>query len=89
MANIKSAKKRNRQNVGRTARNRITRTNLRNAVKKVLSSVKSGEGAQESLREAHSVLAKAASKGVLHKNTASRKASRLARRVNHAASATS
>ncbi|MBT3349923.1 MAG: 30S ribosomal protein S20 [Nitrospinaceae bacterium] len=89
MANIKSAKKRNRQNVGRTARNRITRSNLRNAVKKLHSSVQSGEGTQESLREVHSVLSKAATKGVLHKKTASRRTSRLAKQVNRAAAATS
>ncbi|MDP7505357.1 MAG: 30S ribosomal protein S20 [Nitrospinota bacterium] len=89
MATIKSAKKRDRQSVGRKARNKIVRTQLRNAVKKVLESVESGESAEASLREAHSNLAKAASKGVIHSNTASRKASRLARRVNRAAASAS
>ncbi len=87
MANIKSAKKRNRQNIVRRARNKIVRTHLRNAVKGLLEAVESNEATEENLRKAHSILAKAASKGIIHKNTASRKASRLARRLHQAASA--
>ncbi|MEE9256776.1 MAG: 30S ribosomal protein S20 [bacterium] len=86
MANIKSAKKRNRQNIVRRARNKIVRTHLRNAVKGFLEAVESNEATEENLRKAHSILAKAASKGIIHKNTASRKASRLARRLHQAAS---
>ncbi len=86
MANIKSAKKRNRQNIVRRARNKIVRTRLRNAVKGLLEAAESREGTEETLRKAHSILAKAAAKGIIHKNTASRKASRLARRLHQAAS---
>ena len=87
MANIKSAKKRNRQNIVRRARNKIVRTHLRNAVKGLLEAVESNKATEENLRKAHSILAKAASRGIIHKNTASRKASRLARRLHQAASA--
>lgn len=87
MANIKSAKKRNRQNIVRRARNKIVRTHLRNAVKSLLVAVESNEATEENLRKAHSILAKAATKGIIHKKTASRKASRLARRFHQAASA--
>ncbi|MFP6870010.1 MAG: 30S ribosomal protein S20 [Nitrospinota bacterium] len=89
VGNIKSAKKRNRQNIVRNARNKIVRTHLRNAVKSVIAAEKSGEGGEESLRKAHSILAKAATKGVIHRNTASRKASRLARRLHKASSSSS
>jgi small subunit ribosomal protein S20 len=87
VANIKSAKKRNRQNIIRRARNRVVRTRMRNAVKEALSAIESGSNQEESLKKAHSVFDRAASKGIIHRNTASRKAARLARRMNQAASA--
>ncbi|MEE9256932.1 MAG: 30S ribosomal protein S20, partial [bacterium] len=61
MANIKSAKKRNRQNIVRRARNKIIRTRLRNAVKGLLEAAESNQATEETLRKAHSILAKAAS----------------------------
>ncbi len=84
MANIKSAKKRNRQNITRRARNRILRTRLRGAVKELTIAIDGGENSEESLKKAQSLLSRAASKGIIHRNTASRKAARLARRVSQA-----
>ena len=81
MANIKSAKKRNRQNIIRRARNRILRTRLRGAVKELTVAIDAGENSEESLKKAQSLLSRAASKGIIHRNTASRKSARLARRV--------
>ena len=81
MPHIRSAKKRNRQNVVRRARNRAIRSQFRNTIKKVLESE---ENAQALLGKAQSQLDRAASKGVIHKRTASRRAARLARRARAA-----
>jgi len=89
VAIIKSAKKRNRQNIIRRARTKVLRTQIRNAVKGVIAAEENGEGGQDALRKAHSLLAKAASKGTIHRNTASRKASRLARRLQKSVSPSS
>ena len=83
MPHIRSAKKRNRQNVVRRARNRAIRSRFRSTIKQVLES---DESARELLSKAQSQLDRAAAKGIIHKKTASRRAGRLARRV-HAASA--
>ena len=84
MANHKSAVKRARQSDNRNARNRAVKTRVKNVTKNVRQIV--AEGAQENavtkLTEAQSVIAKAAKKGIIHKRTASRKISRLARLVN-------
>lgn len=82
MANTKSAMKRMRQNERRRLRNRAVRSQMRTAVK-VARSV---EGPQQraSIEEAIRSLDKAASKGVIHRNTAARKKSALARRLNAA-----
>ena len=87
MANIKSAKKRNRQNIVRRSRNRILRTRLRNAVKELMESIDSKGNAEESLKKAQSLLSRAASKGIIHRNTASRKVVRIAHRVSQAGTA--
>ena len=68
MANIKSAKKRILTSTKRAARNKSVRSEVKTAVKKVRVAVDAGD--------------KAETKGVLHKNTASRKVSRLAQAVN-------
>lgn len=83
MPHIRSAKKRNRQNVVRRARNRAIRSRFRSTIRQVLEN---DESAQELLSKAQSQLDRAAAKGIIHKKTASRRAGRLARRV-HAASA--
>lgn len=83
MANIKSAIKRNKQNEKRRLRNRIFRGRARTAVKNArteLSGSDAGDARQATL-EAVSLLDKAAEKGVLHKNNAARRKSRLMRRL--------
>lgn len=83
MANIKSQIKRMRQNEKRRLRNRIFRGRARTMVKKVRQAIESGdvESARQALREAVSALDKAAEKGILHKNNAARRKSRLMRRL--------
>ncbi|MBU1565644.1 MAG: 30S ribosomal protein S20 [Proteobacteria bacterium] len=84
MANHKSAEKRSRQAHAQRLRNRINRTKIKTIVSKLDEAVASGsaDAAQEALRAAISVVAKTASKGTIHKKTASRKISRLTKRVN-------
>ena len=80
----KSTIKRARQALKRTQRNRVVLSAVKGVVKKVLAAVeeKNREEATALLREAAAALSKAASKGVLKRNTASRRISRLAVRVN-------
>lgn len=84
MANHKSAEKRNRQNKIRNARNTHIRSTMRTYVKKVRTAVAEGdhENALVLLEKAVPCIDKAAAKGVIHKATASRKISRLAKLVN-------
>jgi small subunit ribosomal protein S20 len=84
MATHKSAEKRNRQNQKRNERNRQNRATLRTAVKKALIAAKAGDKAtaQSATTEAVRLLDKAVNKGLLHKNNASRRVSRLTKRVN-------
>ncbi len=84
MANHKSAEKRNRQAQIRRMRNRINRSKMKTAVKSLNSAIESGsvEEAKSALTVAVPVIAKTASKGTIHKKNASRKISRLTRRVN-------
>ena len=80
MANIKSQIKRNRQALDRRARNKATRSSLKTQVKKLLSA--EGDDAQARYREVSKALDQAAAKGVIHRNAAARKKSRLAKRLN-------
>ena len=84
MANHKSALKRARQNEVKRVRNKSYKTSVKKAVKEVRTALtaNSSDQAQKSFREAVSVIQKTASKGVIHKNQASRKISRLARQLN-------
>lgn len=84
MANHKSAVKRNKQNVVRNARNTHIRSTMRSFVKQVREAVAKGdnEAAKSALDRAIPYIDKAASKGVIHKATASRKISRLSKLVN-------
>ncbi len=85
MANIKSAEKRNRQNQKRTDRNRVYRSGARTAIKKARLAIDHGDAnAAELVQNAVSVLDKAASKGVIHQNNASRRQSRLIKAYNRA-----
>lgn len=84
MANHKSAEKRNRQAQVRRLRNRINKTKMKNAIRKVNEAVEAGsaEEAKIALQAAIPVIAKTASKGTIHRRNGSRKISRLAKRVN-------
>ncbi|MFO7964662.1 MAG: 30S ribosomal protein S20 [Desulfobacterales bacterium] len=84
MANHKSALKRSRQNEIRRMRNKAVRTNMKSAVKNVRLSISENapEAASKKLDTAASVITKAAKKGVIHKKTAARKISRLAKNIN-------
>ncbi len=82
MANIKSQIKRNRQNENQRMRNKSVSSNLKTIVKKVEAAVAAGEPTDDVLRAAQAKIDTAVSKGVLHKKTAARKKSRLARRVS-------
>ncbi|WP_027183340.1 30S ribosomal protein S20 [Desulfovibrio inopinatus] len=79
MANHKSALKRHRQNLTANARNRMMRTRIKNAVKKVRTAIdeNNSEAATEAFKAASSILDKAAGKKVIHWKTAARKVSRL------------
>ena len=80
MANHKSAEKRNRQNVKRSLRNRSIRSSMRTVISEFRSAVKNGsEKKEEIFKKTVSIISKTASKGVLHKRTAARKISRLAK----------
>ncbi len=83
MANHKSAEKRNRQTVVRTATNKSRTSRIRTFVKKVEAAIAGGDYAvaQEALKQAQPEIMRGVSKGVLAKNTASRKVSRLSSRV--------
>jgi small subunit ribosomal protein S20 len=84
LANHKSAEKRNRQNEKRRLRNRSNRTRVKTAIKAVAEAIdqQAGEKAQEALKAAIPLIDKAAVKGAFHKKNASRKISRLTKRVN-------
>lgn len=83
MANTTSAKKATRKIARRTAVNKARRSRVRGFVRKVEEAIASGDqtAAAAALKEAQPELMRAATKGVVHRNTASRKVSRLARRV--------
>ncbi len=84
MANIKSAKKRILVINSKTMRNKMIKSKVKTLVKKVRAAIEAGDkaAATAALKVATSEISKAASKGVFHKNTASRKVSRLAIAVN-------
>lgn len=84
MANIKSAKKRILVTKTRNERNKAIKSAVKTAIKKVDAAVaaKDKEAASAALLAATSAIDKATKKGVYHKNTASRKVSRLAKAVN-------
>ncbi|MBY5987057.1 30S ribosomal protein S20 [Roseovarius sp. THAF27] len=83
MANTLQSKKRARQNARRLSVNKARRSRIRTFLRKVEEAIASGdkEAAQNALRTAQPELMRGVSKGVFHKNTASRKMSRLASRI--------
>ncbi|MCD9622681.1 30S ribosomal protein S20 [Rhabdothermincola salaria] len=88
MANIKSQIKRNRQNEKRRLRNKAVRSELKTRTKRAeVTAAEGGEEATAALNEAIKRIDKAASKGVIHKNQAARRKSRLMKRAAAAAEA--
>ena len=84
MANTQSAKKAARQTVRRANANKGRRSRARSYARKVEEAIEAGDkkAAAASLKEAEPVLARTAQKGLVHRKTASRKVSRLAKRVS-------
>jgi small subunit ribosomal protein S20 len=88
VANIKSQIKRNRQNEKRRVANKAVRSELRTRIKSALAAAESGaDNAAAAGSLAMKRIDKSANKGVIHKNAASRRKSRLAKRLNAAAAA--
>lgn len=90
MANIKSAKKAAKQNEKARARNLSRRTAIKTSIKKVLTALEKGdsvESTEKLLSTVASQLGRAKGKGVVHRKTAARKLSRLAKKVAKAKSA--
>jgi small subunit ribosomal protein S20 len=79
----KSAIKRHRQSLKRAARNKAVRTRIKHVLRELRETIARGDlpAAEEKLRLAVKTLTKAVSKGVLHRNNASRRISRLSQRV--------
>ena len=86
MANTPQAKKRIRRNANRAAINGARTSRIRNFVKKVETAIAGGDkaAAADALKAAQPELARGVARGVLHKNTAARKKSKLARLYNQA-----
>jgi small subunit ribosomal protein S20 len=84
MANTKSAKKAARQTVRRTEANKARRSRARSYARKVEEAIATGDkaAAAAAQKEAEPVLARTAQKGLVHRKTASRKVSRLSKRVS-------
>ena len=84
MANHKSAEKRNRQAQARRLRNRANRSRMKTAIRNLNTAIEGGnvEEAKAALAATVPVIAKTASKGTVHRKNASRKISRLTKRVN-------
>lgn len=82
MPNIKSAIKRVSVTEKKTAANKSKKSEMRTAIKSAKASIASGENVEASLKSAQSSLDKAASKGLISKNAASRTKSRMAKAAN-------
>jgi len=82
LANTKSAIKRVRSSERRRVRNRIVRSSTRTLVKKARTALSGGGSDEEAIQKALSVLDRAASKGIIHKNNAARRKSRLMKQYN-------
>jgi len=84
VANLKSSKKRIRSNEKKRVRNLLVRSTIKTEVKKVEQAISQGdfELAKKMLSEATSTFDSAAAKGIIKKNTGSRKKSRLAKKIN-------
>ncbi|MCL2088502.1 MAG: 30S ribosomal protein S20 [Oscillospiraceae bacterium] len=85
MPNIKSAKKRVKVIAAKTLRNKAFKSNMKTVLKKADAAILSNDNAKvETVKEAVKKLDRAAARGIIHKNKAARKKSRLAKRLNAA-----
>lgn len=82
MPNIKSAKKRVLVTASKTARNKAVKSNLKTTIKKAEATIADGANDQEAIRLAIKRIDQACAKGILHKNTAARRKSKLVRKLN-------
>jgi small subunit ribosomal protein S20 len=87
LANTTSAKKRIRSNARKNERNRMYKSQVKTQIKKAEQSIFSGAPDKAAIREAISTLDKAAVKGIIHKNNAARRKSRLMKKLNAAGAA--
>lgn len=85
MPNIKSAIKRVKVTETKTLKNTMRKSALKTSIKKCKEAIAKGEGAAEAYKATTKALDKAAAKKLLHKNTAARRKSRLAKAMNAAA----
>ncbi|HZS76264.1 MAG TPA: 30S ribosomal protein S20 [Ktedonobacteraceae bacterium] len=82
MPNTASAKKRMRQEVKRRLHNRMVKSIVKTHISKARAAISSGENPEEAVRAAVSELDRAAKKGVIHRNNAARRKSRLMKQLN-------
>lgn len=84
MPNIKSAKKRVLVTASKNARNKAVKSNLKTTIKKAETAIAEGGDSAEEVRLAIKRIDQACAKGILHKNTAARRKSKLVRKLNNA-----
>lgn len=82
MPNIKSAKKRVKVNASKAANNKMINSQLKTQIKKANIAIENNDEKVEAVRVAVKKIDQAASKGILHKNTAARKKSALVKKLN-------
>jgi len=82
LANTKSAKKRIRSNERKRLRNQMYRSRVKTLIRKAEQLIFGGEASEDAVKEAVSTLDKAAGKGIIHKNNAARRKSRLMKKLN-------
>ena len=82
MPNIKSAKKRVKVNAAKAEKNKAARSALKTEIKNAKAAIEAGENKAEAVKAAQKKIDQAAAKGLLHKNTAARKKSALAKKAN-------
>ena len=82
MANTKSAEKRIRSHERKRLRNQSYRSRVKTVIRKAEQLIFSGQPSEDAVREAVSTLDKAAVKGIIHKNNAARRKSRLMKKLN-------
>jgi small subunit ribosomal protein S20 len=82
LANTKSAEKRIRSNERKRLRNQSYRSRVKTVIRKAEQLIFGGQPSEDAVREAISTLDKAAGKGIIHKNNAARRKSRLMKKLN-------